>query len=74
MDAINAVMHPIQHRYLYFVATGSGGHQFSQTLAEHNLAVMMQRYHQQGFFNFMLIKNFLLKCLGANRTLLQENT
>lgn len=62
-DALQAVLHPVRHDYFYFVASGSGGHQFSQTLAEHNLAVMMQRYHEQGFYNYMYIKAALLKRL-----------
>ena len=37
--AINAVLHPAQGNSLYFVAKGDGGHIFSATLADHNLAV-----------------------------------
>ncbi len=40
--AIQAVLHPAAGKALYFVADGQGGHVFSDTLAEHNLAV--QRY------------------------------
>jgi len=36
LDAISAVMHPADTDYLYFVADGTGGHQFSRTLDEHN--------------------------------------
>lgn len=35
-EAIEAVAHPAQTDYLYFVADGSGGHKFSKTLEEHN--------------------------------------
>jgi UPF0755 protein len=35
-DAIEAVLHPENHNFLYFVADGSGGHIFAATLAEHN--------------------------------------
>lgn len=37
--AINAAMHPADIDALYFVATGTGGHTFSNTLKEHNQAV-----------------------------------
>jgi UPF0755 protein len=39
--AIHASLHPSDESYLYFVATGDGGHQFSTTLAEHNAAVKL---------------------------------
>ena len=38
-DAIDAVMHPQENDYLYFVARGDGSHYFSRTLQEHNQAV-----------------------------------
>lgn len=38
-DAIHASLHPREGDYLYFVARGDGGHQFSTTLEEHNAAV-----------------------------------
>ena len=34
--AIMAVAHPDKTSYLYFVASGTGGHNFARTLAEHN--------------------------------------
>ncbi|MBV8060702.1 MAG: endolytic transglycosylase MltG [Alphaproteobacteria bacterium] len=34
--AIEAVLHPETHDYLYFVADGTGGHAFASTLDEHN--------------------------------------
>lgn len=39
--AIHASLHPSDAPYLYFVATGDGGHQFSTTLEEHNAAVRL---------------------------------
>ena len=33
-DSIAAVLHPAQTRALYFVADGTGGHVFAETLAE----------------------------------------
>jgi UPF0755 protein len=35
-DAIEAVLHPETHNFLYFVADGTGGHVFAETLSEHN--------------------------------------
>lgn len=38
--AINATLHPDKNsKALYFVATGKGGHKFSETLEQHNQAV-----------------------------------
>lgn len=37
--AIEAVMNPAIHDYLYFVADGTGGHAFAETLAGHNANV-----------------------------------
>ncbi|MEB5476081.1 endolytic transglycosylase MltG [Acinetobacter pollinis] len=37
--SIEAAMHPDNSKNVYFVATGNGGHKFSETLSEHNAAV-----------------------------------
>lgn len=42
-EAIKATMHPSGVPYIYFVATGNGGHKFSVTLDEHNQAVAEYR-------------------------------
>ncbi len=41
--AIQAALNPAQSKDLYFVADGTGGHVFSQTLAQHNAAVAKWR-------------------------------
>ncbi len=41
--AIDAVLNPAQHDYIYFVADGTGGHAFGKTLAEHNRNVAKWR-------------------------------
>jgi UPF0755 protein len=41
--ALKAATNPAQTEYLYFVAKADGGHTFSKTLAEHNLAVSLYR-------------------------------
>ena len=37
--SIEATLHPADSEALYFVATGTGGHKFTNSLAEHNRAV-----------------------------------
>lgn len=41
--SIEAVLHPEAHQFIYFVADGSGGHVFAETLAEHNANVAKWR-------------------------------
>ena len=41
--SLDAALHPAPERYLYFVARGDGGHQFSRTLGEHLDAVRKYR-------------------------------
>ena len=41
--SLEAVMNPESHKYIYFVADGSGGHVFSKTLSEHNSNVTKWR-------------------------------
>jgi len=47
-EAIYAALHPDNSQTLYFVADGTGGHYFSETLTEHNQAVkrMLDRNRQ----------------------------
>jgi UPF0755 protein len=42
-QSILAALHPARHSYLYFVATGTGGHVFSRTYNEHQNAVRRYR-------------------------------
>lgn len=39
IEAIEAVLHPAQHEYLYFVSKNDGTHVFSKTYKDHNQAV-----------------------------------
>ncbi len=43
LGAIKAVLHPAEHGYFYFVASGAGRHTFSATLSEHNTAAAARR-------------------------------
>lgn len=43
LASIQAVLHPMATKDLYFVADGSGGHAFAQTLADHNRNVAAYR-------------------------------
>lgn len=45
-DAIHAALHPAETKALYFVARGDGTHKFSNTLKEHNNAVI--KYQLKG--------------------------
>jgi UPF0755 protein len=45
LASLHAAVHPDHSRDLYFVATGKGGHQFSRTLAEHD--VQLRKYIHQ---------------------------
>jgi len=42
-DAIAAAVNPDDSRYIFFVADGTGGHAFAETLAEHNANVAKWR-------------------------------
>lgn len=44
--SLEAVLHPEENNYLYFVADGTGGHIFSHNLAEHNHNVGRWRQKQ----------------------------
>lgn len=46
--AIEATLNPEAHDYLYFVATGKGGHYFAKNLAEHNQNVARYRAALRG--------------------------
>lgn len=46
--SIEAALNPDQTRYLYFVADGSGGHAFAETLAQHNENVAKWRAIEAG--------------------------
>lgn len=41
--AILAALYPVDHRYLFFVANGQGGHTFSTNYAEHQRAIRLYR-------------------------------
>lgn len=42
--SILAALHPARHKFLFFVATGLGGHRFSKTFSEHLHAI--QKFHR----------------------------
>ncbi|HET6160464.1 MAG TPA: endolytic transglycosylase MltG, partial [Dongiaceae bacterium] len=47
LAALQAVMHPMATKDLYFVADGSGGHAFAATIDEHNKNVANWRKIQK---------------------------
>jgi len=79
MDSINAAMHPAHHNFYYFVAKNNPtevGHQFSATLAEHNVAVMAARQNQPKteFFNNDLISSYFIKIVISSKGGLNAKT
>lgn len=46
--SLQAVLQPEAHRYLYFVADGTGGHAFAETLDQHNRNVVKWRQVRDG--------------------------
>jgi UPF0755 protein len=47
LDALTAALHPLQSKDLYFVADGTGGHAFAETIDEHNKNVAKWRKLQK---------------------------
>ena len=47
LAALKAVLHPMEHDYLFFVADGTGGHRFARSYAEHQRNVMQWRAWQR---------------------------
>jgi UPF0755 protein len=67
MASIVSAMHPKQHDYFYFVATGDGSHQFSETLSKHYVAVEMSNQHSAvGYFNIFKIKEHLVRIFSES--------
>lgn len=78
MVSIQAAMHPQHHNFYYFVArnatTAEGGHQFSETLAEHYQAIAIAKQNQiQSYFNDYLINSYLFKQLLMTMNMKQIN-
>lgn len=46
VSSINAALHPVMNKALYYVAKGDGSHVFSDTLEQHNAAVRQYRKYQ----------------------------
>lgn len=47
LKSILAALNPVKHDYIYFVANGKGGHTFSTSLKEHEIAVSAYRKIQK---------------------------
>jgi len=45
--SILAALYPARHKYLFFVATGEGGHRFSRSFDEHRRAVQSYRRNRE---------------------------
>ncbi len=65
IKSLEAVAHPEQNDYIYYVADGSGHHQFSKTLLAHHAAVVASKKNQTEFFNAeMISKRYLLPMIS----------
>jgi len=60
LAAIDAILHPAQHHYLFFVAQKDGSSAFTQQLSDHNKAVALVRKSKE-FFNYSLVRYHWLK-------------
>ncbi len=47
IDSLRAALNPAQANYLYFVAKNDGTHEFSATLAAHNVAILKYQINKQ---------------------------
>jgi len=45
--SIHAALHPVRHKYLFFVANGQGGHTFTRTYTQHRRAVQRFRKYRE---------------------------
>lgn len=68
VESLQAALHPARHEYLYFVAFANGQHQFSRTLAEHNLAVEKAILERNASLN----ESYLTKYLGHRFSLMRR--
>lgn len=61
LASINAVMHPDNNDYYYFVARGDGHHQFTKSLDDHHQAVKdaVVTRNSQPYFNSGLVKQYI---------------
>lgn len=63
MASLLAAIHPTQHEFYYFVASGKEGHQFSKTLLAHQVAVNGVNRRGNGYFNTSLVKNIISRSI-----------
>ena len=59
--SLEAVMHPQQHDFYYYVARGNGSHMFSKSLQEHNAAVQAAVKMRTSYFNTDIVRQRLLE-------------
>jgi UPF0755 protein len=71
LASMKAATHPDQNNYYYFVAKNGVGneHAFSNSLKEHNLAVIKSRKKEfkLSFFNVELLRYYIAKSITLNR-------
>lgn len=76
MKSILAALHPDKSEALYFVAKGDGSHQFSASLADHNIAVELYQVAKvpQPIYTGLDLRPVIPNCIGLPKFMPQQGT
>ena len=77
LSSIEAVMHPEQNAYYYYVAKGDGSHQFSKSLSEHNAAVaasIKNKKQPSAYFNHEKVRKYFSVITSAKLLIAESSS